>query len=128
VSKPKNISGAPASNAGDVFHETWALLEALKLLDPASGLTELTVEGVRDDPDTDDAASWDGVDCALYYDQPDEPRRSRVELVQLKHSTADPGKSWTPARFCRSTGKRRNNSLARRLGDAFKGHCHVNLS
>jgi hypothetical protein len=121
VSKKQNILGAPASNAGDAFHETWALREALRLLDPASGLTALYVEGVRDDAETDDAASWDGVDCALYYDNADEPDTSKTDIIQLKYSTASPNRSWTPARFCKSTKTNGNNSVARRLADAFKG-------
>ncbi len=56
MSKKQDLLGAPASNAGDAFHETWALREALRLLDPASELTGLYVEGVRDGPETDDAA------------------------------------------------------------------------
>ncbi|WP_432287698.1 hypothetical protein SLT36_12035 [Aminobacter sp. BA135] len=121
MSKKQDLLGAPASNAGDAFHETWALREALRLLDPKSGLTEVYVEGVRDDPETDNAASWDGVDCALYYDHVGGPDMSRVELVQLKYSAASPEKSWTSTRFYNSTKEKGNNSVARRLADAFKG-------
>jgi hypothetical protein len=41
--------GARASNAGDQFHELWALQQALELLNPASGLSAVTVEGVATD-------------------------------------------------------------------------------
>ncbi|WP_319496013.1 hypothetical protein [uncultured Cohaesibacter sp.] len=121
MSRPLDILGAPASNAGDEFHEAWALGNALKLLDPATGLTELTVEGVRDAAETNDNANWDGVDCALYFDDSENPENSRVELVQLKYSVTGQNKSWTLARFCLSTKKTGNNSVARRLADAFKG-------
>ena len=57
MSRKQDLLGALASNAGDAFHETWALREALRLLNPASGLTELYVEGVRESAGTDDAAS-----------------------------------------------------------------------
>jgi len=116
-----DVLGAPASNAGDEFHEAWALGKALKLLDPASRLTELSVEGVRDGAETDNNANWDGVDCALYFDDPNSNESSRTELVQLKYSVASKSKKWTLARFCNSTKKTGNNSVARRLADAFKG-------
>ncbi len=121
MSRPLDVRGAPASNAGDEFHEAWALGNALKLLDPATGLTELTVEGVRDAAETNDNSNWDGVDCALYFDDNENPENSRVELVQLKYSVTGQNKSWTLARFCSSTKKTGNNSVARRLADAFKG-------
>jgi hypothetical protein len=38
--------GARASNAGDQYQELWALQQALGLLDPSTGLTVVTVEGV----------------------------------------------------------------------------------
>ena len=121
LSKPLEILGAPASNAGDEFHEAWALGKALMLLDPATNLKELTVEGVRDAPETDVYANWDGVDCALYFQDPNVPQEIRVELVQLKYSVTGQKKSWTLVRFCSSTKKTGNNSVARRLADAFKG-------
>ncbi len=121
MSRSLDVLGAPASNAGDEFHEAWALGNALKLLDPATGLTELTVEGVRDAAETRDDANWDGVDCALYFDDNENHENSRVELVQLKYSVTGQHKSWTLARFCASTKKTGNNSVARRLADAFRG-------
>lgn len=121
MSRPIEVLGAPASNAGDEFHEAWALGNALKLLDPSTGLTELTVEGVRDAAETNNNANWDGVDCALYFDDNENPENSRVEFIQLKYSVTGQNKSWTLARFCSSTKKTGNNSVARRLADAFKG-------
>ncbi len=121
LSRPLDVLGAPASNAGDEFHEAWALGNALKLLDPATGLTELTVEGVRDAAETNNSTNWDGVDCALYFDNNEKPENSRVEFIQLKYSVTGQNKSWTLARFCTSTKKTGNNSVARRLADAFKG-------
>jgi hypothetical protein len=121
LSRPIEVLGAPASNAGDEFHEAWALGNALKLLDPSTGLTELTVEGVRDAAETNNNANWDGVDCALYFNDNENPENSRVEFIQLKYSVTGQNKSWTLARFCSSTKKTGNNSVARRLADAFKG-------
>ena len=98
------------------------------LLDPATKLTELTVEGVRDAAETDDKANWDGVDCALYFDDTEVPNNSRIELVQLKYSVTGPSKKWTLARFCSSTKKTGNNSVARRLAGAFKSATKVKKS
>ncbi len=120
LSRPLELVGAPASNAGDAFHEAWALSKALKLLDQGTQLTQLTVEGVRDAAETDINANWDGVDCALYFDDNDFPEKSRVELVQLKYSVASKSKKWTLSRFCASNKRNGNNSVARRLADAFK--------
>jgi hypothetical protein len=39
--------GARGSNAGDSFHELWALRQALALLDQDAGLAAVTVEGLR---------------------------------------------------------------------------------
>lgn len=119
MSRPREILGAPASNAGDAFHEAWALRHALMLLERQTLLTHVTVEGVRDSAETDDKANWDGVDCALYYDEPSDASKSSVELVQLKYSVSAPKRNWTLARLCSSTGKDRNNSVIRRLADAF---------
>jgi len=39
--------GARGANAGDNFHELWALRQTLVLLDQDAGLTAVTVEGLR---------------------------------------------------------------------------------
>ena len=123
MSTASHFSGARSSNAGDAFHETWALREALKLLDFRSSLTSLTLEGVRDDSKSDGRGDWHGVDCALYYDDTTVSEQSRIELIQLKYSVASPKASWTIRRFCKSTNKRSGNSLARRLAQAFVAAC-----
>ena len=41
-----DFSGARPSNAGDSFHELWALHTALALLEPRGSLTAVTVEGI----------------------------------------------------------------------------------
>lgn len=108
--------GARASNAGDDFHETWALRKALELLDPRSDLVKLTVEGV-DAPSNN--RRWDGVDCALYYGKKENGPFDHVNLVQLRYSVATPNKRWTKGQFMKNSSKRSNNSLARRLAAAF---------
>lgn len=123
MSRSLDVAGAPASSAGDAFHETWALLQALRLLEQNSPLVELTVEGVREAAETANTARWDGVDCALYFRPENGAGAQRVELVQLKYSVTGATKSWTPSRFLDSTAKTGNNSVARRLADAFKAQC-----
>ena len=112
--------GARSSNAGDAFHEIWALRKALELLDPESGLVLLTVEGVGNLSKTTGNWEWDGVDCALYYGEKENGPFDRVNLVQLKYSVTAPDKRWTLGRFTQ-TNSRKNNSLAQRLATAFNG-------
>jgi hypothetical protein len=60
--------GARGANAGDDFHELWALRQALALLDHDTGLTAVAVEGLRaEDENGTPRDTWDGVDCTLYY-------------------------------------------------------------
>lgn len=118
-----DLNGAKASNAGDDFHVLWALHHALRVLDPTSELTAVTVEGL---PASDYAAAergaWDGVDVALFYGGDSPALASRVEIAQLKYSTASPSQPWTVARLCRSTKKTGNNSVMARLA---KAHAEV---
>ena len=118
-----DLNGAKASNAGDDFHVLWALHHALRVLDPTSELTAVTVEGL---PAQDCAAAergaWDGVDVALFYGGDSLASVSRVEIAQLKYSTASSSKPWSVARLCLSTKKTGNNSVMSRLA---KAHAEV---
>jgi hypothetical protein len=113
--------GARGSNAGDHFHELWALQQALDLLNPGSMLRALTVEGVRTnlEPHENDPA-WDGVDCALYFGGKSMDTADRVEIVQLKYSGSRPDLAWSVARLASSSSAGGNNSVLRRLADAFR--------
>lgn len=112
--------GAKASNAGDSFHELWALHAALELLNPKAMLTALTVEGVRAlDSTTTANDPWSGVDCALYYGGDTFDSAGRLELIQLKYSSATPDKNWTIAGLTASDSKGGNNSVIRRLANQF---------
>ena len=116
-----NLLGARASNAGDMFHKVWATRKALELLDPGSRLVCLTVEGMPAAISGENNRSWDGVDCALFYGESEEDPFDRIEIVQLKYSPTAPEKNWTLGRLTRNTKQRGNNSVARRLADAFNG-------
>ena len=113
--------GARASNAGDAFHEIWAMRKALELLDPESRLVCLTVEGIPVANPSENNRSWDGVDCALFYGESKEGPFDRIEIVQLKYSPTAPEKMWALGRLKRNTKQEGNNSVARRLADAFNG-------
>lgn len=113
-----DFSGARGSNAGDEFHELWALRHALGLLDFTSDLAAVTVEGISGTPE--DNGSWDGVDCALFFGDEDPASADRVVLEQFKYSAAAPTTGWTVARL--AAGKRGNASAStiRRLATAHK--------
>ena len=113
-----DYGGARGSNTGDVFHELWAVRQALRLLDASDTLTALTVEGV---PATNSSDSvWNGVDCTLLFGGEYLQEAEHVELQQLKYSASTPQKPWTVARACSGKNGKPQTSLMRRLGDAFK--------
>ena len=116
-----DYGGARGSNAGDQFHELWALQQVLELLRPGTHLTAVGVEGVRIEAtaQTTDNPTWDGVDCALYYGGTSLETADRVEFVQLKYSAANPEKVWSVSRLIESTAKKGNNSVIRRLADDY---------
>jgi hypothetical protein len=112
--------GAKASNAGDSFHELWALHAALELMKARTPLTAITVEGVRAiDSASSSLDAWSGVDCGLYFEGDSFATARRIELVQLKYSTANSDKNWTVAGLTASTSKNKNNSVIRRLANQF---------
>ena len=83
-------------------------------------LTALTVEGVRAiDSATSGTDPWSGVDCGVYYGGDTFDSADRVELVQLKYSSATPEKNWTVAGLTASDSKGGNNSVIRRLANQF---------
>jgi hypothetical protein len=120
VTPTSDARGARGSNAGDQFHELWALEQALGLLEPSTALEALTVEGViGDSPDGHDTEPhWDGVDCALYFGGQTLTAAERVELVQLKYST-NPDREWSVARLTQSSARKGSNSPLKRLAQAF---------
>lgn len=117
-------SGKRGANAGDEFHELWALRRALATLSARSSVQYVTVEGIAAPAGIDpDAPEWDGVDCAIYHG-PERDTVDQIEVVQAKYSPSAPTKEWTLARFIHSApGKKRNASVAARLAEAFAGMC-----
>jgi hypothetical protein len=114
--------GARSANAGDDFHELWALRQALALLDQDTGLTAIAVEGLRaEDESGTPPDTWDGVDCTLYYGGDQAASAGRIVIVQLKYSAANPDQVWTVARLTQSSNRKKDNSVVGRLAKAFAG-------
>lgn len=112
--------GARGANAGDDFHELWALRTALTLLDQDTALCAIAVEGLRaGDENGVPASAWDGVDCTFYYGNEAVASAERVTVVQLKYSGANPDQAWNIPRLTHSTDRQRSNSVIGRLAQAF---------
>jgi hypothetical protein len=113
--------GARGGLAGTDFHALWALLQALRLLDPKDTVVSVSVEGIGNASETEgNAFEYDGVDCTLLHGGFNFATASAIELVQLKYSGAKPNQQWTLARLKASDKKKGNNSVLRRLADAYK--------
>lgn len=111
--------GKRGANAGDDFHELWALRRAFETISPASSVQKVTVEGVAAaDELGSDGPEWDGVDCAIYHGQSVDSVE-RIEIAQLKYSGASPSSNWTVARITYSEKKTRKNSIIARLAESY---------
>ena len=113
------FQGASGSNAGDKFHELWALRQSLLLLEQNTSLTEITVEGLKSEDETGESSTWDGVDCTYYFGGDNASSADQVIIEQLKYSASNPGKNWTISRLTYSEAKTKDNSIIRKLADAF---------
>jgi len=114
--------GARGSNAGDDFHELWAVRQALRLLSADGDLKAVTLEGIADrDAKGAPPESWDGVDCALYFGGYGVQEANSIELLQLKYSAADAKRQWTIARLVQEKQSRRGSSVIGGLAKAWKG-------
>jgi hypothetical protein len=118
-----DFGGARGSNTGDQFHELWALQQVLDLLRPETDLKAVGVEGIRTETPSQNAdhPTWDGVDCTLYYGGTRLETADQIEFVQLKYSAANSETAWSVARLTANTAKKGNNSVIRKMIDAFKG-------
>ena len=84
----KNNAGAVASNAGDDFHLIWACKKILKILEPNSQLTAVSVEGPSwsDSIQDIDETKLYSIDLAEYYGGKDFSNADSVIFSQLKYS------------------------------------------
>jgi energy-coupling factor transporter ATP-binding protein EcfA2 len=118
--------GARASNAGDDFHEWWALRNALQLLTSNCEYDAVKVEGVNEgDIDNKFLKEWDAADCSLYYGGTTLKNATKVIVEQLKYSSATPSKNWTVSEFTKSKSKLSNTSIIRKLADTFSNTLKV---
>lgn len=84
------------SRAGDQFHYRWAARRCLALLDPASGLVCITIEGISSNESeaTSTESGEEVVDVAEYYGDDSIKHARRISYYQLKHSYKE-DKLWT---------------------------------
>lgn len=116
----QDFRGARGSGLGDDFHELWSLRHALELLKPKNNMVALTVEGMLpEDTEGHPSDTWDGVDCTMYFGDETIEKASEIIIDQLKYSGSNPEKNWTISRLIKSTAKTKNNSLIRKLAQAF---------
>ena len=97
----------------------WAVRRLLRLLDPATSLTRVVVEGVS----PSDAASrypglLQGADLVEYHGGAEFSTADRVVVTQLKYSQRKPTQAWTPARLAEK-GSRGQPGVVARLAEAF---------
>lgn len=112
--------GKRGANAGDDYHELWAVRRALELIVPGFDVVAVTVEGVSpEDAVGVDDSQWDGVDVACYRG-PDPLTIEAIDLVQLKYSGSEPGKAWTVARLASASNKSGTNAVLARLAAAWQ--------
>jgi len=114
-----DIAGARASNAGDRFHELWALRKALSLLEPGARYKAITVEGVPSEDSSTSAGTWTAVDVCLMSGGLSLSDANWAEFAQLKYSSASPNSQWTVARLVSNSAKKGNNSVMRKLAEAY---------
>jgi hypothetical protein len=123
------VLGAPASLAGDDFHELWALRHALRLLNPQTDLISVVMEGVPNDERT--AQLGEGAQAVDVTQVRRGPDGDELLFEQLKYSTASPASPWTWARLTRERTKTaRGTSVLGKLALALErteGDCRFRL-
>jgi hypothetical protein len=67
-----------------------------------------------------DVSDFDGVDCTVLYGDSNITKADRIEIIQLKYSGSQPNLKWNLSRLTKSDRKTGNNSVLRRLADAYR--------
>jgi hypothetical protein len=99
----ESFLGAVASSTGDDFHERWAARALLRLLDPASHVVAIKVEGLpADDFHHGLGEHSQAVDVALTLEK--EGKHS-YQYLQLKYSPSRPAEPWDWSRLYKSSSK-----------------------
>lgn len=118
-----SIPDSSESNAGDDFHILWTIYKSLKLINfEDNGLKGIAVENLSSDDasyiDTSGGMSL-GVDLTEYYGGKTFAEANQVVVSQLKYSTRNPDKEWTPAQICKSRKNTHEGSIVHRLATFF---------
>jgi hypothetical protein len=94
----KNVDLVRYRNDGEDFHVLWTARRALRMLDPASGLVAVAVEGVSERERPRNRGVEAGllvIDTAEYYGSEDLNEAQEVVYLQLKYSTTSPEAAWS---------------------------------
>lgn len=121
TSRVRNPTSVHDSNAGHDFHVLWATRRLIELLNPASKLQAVKMEGVAAEDLTQLSASEDhflAADLTEYYGGNHFEEADRTIIAQLKYSTRHPNNAWTGGRLRKRKGK--NDSVIERLAAAYK--------
>jgi len=93
----------------------------MKLLDTRTGVTAVSVEGVGpESKSAEQSTDYDGVDCTVLYGSVEVGEADQIEIIQLKYSGSEPHAKWNLSRLTKSDKKTGNNSVLRRLADAYR--------
>ena len=114
-------SGARESNAGDDFLTLWAARRAVEMLNPASDLKCVRVEGLSpvDVATLDPTKSYFlAVDLVEYFGGTTFEKAHRVVISQLKYSTRNPHEAWTWGKLRKK--KDQGESVIRRLAQSYE--------
>lgn len=121
--KPSSASAPPsvyASNAGHDFHVLWATRRIIELLNPASSLRAVKMEGVAVEDTAKLPNAGDrflAADLTEYYGGAHFAEADRTVIAQLKYSTRKPNEAWTGAKLRKQKGE--HNSVIERLQAAY---------
>ena len=112
-----DFTGARGSNAGDEFHELWVARQCLRLLDYETDLDAIKVEGTRS---SGKGYPYASADCTFFFNGTTNSSAERVEIKQLKYSSARPNESWTVSKISRGKNGNHGKSTLKGLATAFK--------
>ncbi len=86
------------SRDGDQFHYLWAARRCLRLLQPASGLVAVSIEGPSaQELHTSLEDGIEVIDVGEYYGAEQLSHCKLLHYIQLKHSTQNADAEWTPS-------------------------------
>lgn len=123
------------SNAGHDFHVLWATRRIIELLNPATTLRAVKMEGVAAEDIAELSATADhflAADLTEYHSGEHFAEADRTIIAQLKYSTRHPNDPWTGSRLRRRKGKNNTNSVVERLAAAYQnlldaGHSRADI-